>query len=124
MAAIEKGLFEREITAKSTEDLRRVESKEKIVVGVNEYVVEEPLAIEIRTIEPEEEKRQIEKVNQLRKRRDNEAVKGALAELKAAAQGKVNLVEPLVKVVKAYATIGEICEALATVWGRYEATRA
>ncbi len=119
VVAIEKGYFDREIAKAAADDLRKVESGERVVVGVNKYVVDEPLKIDIRRVAPEEEKRQVERLNKVRKERDEAQVKKALVRLKVATEEGVNLVEPLVEVVKTYATLGEIRTTLVSCWGEY-----
>jgi len=119
VAAIEKGYYDREIAAAAADDLSRVEKGEKVIVGVNKYAEDKPQEPEIRRINPQEEKRQIERLNKLKKERDGQQVQKALSLLKQAAQDRVNLVDPLVDVVKSYATLGEIRDTLVSVWGEY-----
>ncbi|MFH1381269.1 MAG: methylmalonyl-CoA mutase family protein [Chloroflexota bacterium] len=121
LPAIEQGFFQRELTREAYEKLRLIETGERILVGVNKYVVEEELKVEVRKVDPAEERRQVAKVKKLRKERDNAAVKAGLKQLKEAAQDGVNLVPVLVDVVKTYATIGEMCDTLRSVWGEYKA---
>ncbi|MFH1382178.1 MAG: methylmalonyl-CoA mutase family protein [Chloroflexota bacterium] len=120
--AIEQGFQQMEIARAAYEKQRRIESGERIVVGVNKYVTDEPLRIEIRKVDPKEERRQVEKVKKLRKERDNAAVKAGLKQLKEAAKEGVNMVPVLVEVVKTYATVGEMCDTLRGVWGEYRAS--
>ncbi|MFH1382087.1 MAG: methylmalonyl-CoA mutase family protein [Chloroflexota bacterium] len=120
--AVEQGFQSREIALSAYEKLKQVESGERVWVGVNRYVSNEPLKIEIRKVDPKEEQRQIVKVRKLRKERDNAAVKAALKQLKEAAQEGVNLVPCLVNVVKTYATVGEMCDTLRSVYGEYKPT--
>lgn len=120
IAAIEEGYFDREIAKAAYEYLRTVNTGEKVVVGVNKYVIDEPLSIKVRVINPEEEKRQIEKLGRLKRERDNSQVEAALARLREAARANVNLVEPLLDTVKTYATLGEIRDTLVSIWGEYK----
>jgi methylmalonyl-CoA mutase N-terminal domain/subunit len=119
VAAIENGYYDREIASAAGEDLKRVETNERVVVGVNKYIQEKSKEPDIRLIDPQEEKQQINSLNKLRKERDGRQVEKALSKLKEAAQDRVNLVDPLVDVVKTYATLGEIRDTLISVWGEY-----
>ncbi|MFC1971318.1 methylmalonyl-CoA mutase [Chloroflexota bacterium] len=119
LEAIESGYFQREITKTAYQDLKDVESGRRIVVGVNKYQVEEEKPLRAMKISFAEEKRQIQKLGKLRRERDNNQVQRSLAGVKEAAMEGVNLVEPLLVAVKAYATIGEICDTLGELWGRY-----
>jgi len=121
--ALERGFQQREIARSAYEKQRQFDSGEKTWVGVNKYVTEEPQKVEVRKIDPKEERRQVQKVGKLRKERDNAKVKAALKQLEEAAREGVNLVPCLIDVVKTYATVGEMCDTLRTVYGEYEATR-
>ena len=89
------------------------------MIGVNKFQTNEDLAIKLRKVDPKEEGRQIEKVRQLKKERDNKEVKKCLGALKEAVADGENSVQSLIEAVKAYATIGEICDALRSVYGEY-----
>src|SRR5262249_54360309 len=95
--------------------------EERIVVGVNHYEIpaEDDESIPILRIDPELERKQIDRVQSLRARRDSRAVESALAQLKEGADGgaTVNLMEPILAAARAYTTMGEMCEALREVWG-------
>jgi methylmalonyl-CoA mutase N-terminal domain/subunit len=118
--AIEKGFPQREIREAAWHYQREIERKERIIVGVNDYVMDEEEPLDILTINPEVEKRQIERVRELRASRDHEQWQGALEALRKAATAKENLMPPIISAVKAYATVGEICAALKDVFGAYE----
>ncbi|UCG66891.1 MAG: methylmalonyl-CoA mutase [Deltaproteobacteria bacterium] len=119
LAAIEEGFMTGEIAKSAYQQLRQVESGEKVVVGVNKYQVDEPITIQLLKVDPREEKRQIKKVKQLKKERDNSEVRRTLNELKDAAEKGDNLVPPTLAAVKTYATVGEICDVLREVYGEY-----
>ncbi len=132
VAAIEKGYPQKEIAEASYQFQRATEAREKITVGANEFVVEEP-APNILYIGEEVAQAQSKKLNALRARRSNEQVRRCLDALrKAAAQepkaGQNGQISPantmpfIVDAVKAYATVGEICEALRDVYGTYTET--
>jgi methylmalonyl-CoA mutase N-terminal domain/subunit len=118
--AIEKGFPQREIREAAWHYQREIERKERIIVGVNDYVMDEEEPIDILVINPEVEKRQIERVRELRANRPQERWQGALEALRKAAIAKENLMPPIINAVKAYATVGEICTALKDVFGEYE----
>jgi methylmalonyl-CoA mutase, N-terminal domain len=118
--AIEKGFPQREIREAAWHYQREIERKERIIVGVNDYVMDEEEPIDILVINPEVEKRQIERVRELRASRAQERWQGALEALRKAAIAKENLMPPIINAVKAYATVGEICAALKDVFGEYE----
>jgi methylmalonyl-CoA mutase N-terminal domain/subunit len=120
MAGIEQGFQEEQIAREAYEQLKRVKSGDRVVVGVNKYQMDETLSFKLTKADPEEEKRQIEKVKRLRKERDNKKVETALKEVKEAAIEGVNLVPSILAAAKAYATIGEICDVLRRVYGEYK----
>src|SRR3970040_251481 len=116
---IEEGYINREIEDASYRYQREVESKERIIVGVNEFtnVNEEP--IEIHKINPEIETIKRERLKELRSKRDNDKVKVALKRLEEAARGNENLMPFIVEAVRDFATIGEMSTTLERVYGRY-----
>jgi methylmalonyl-CoA mutase N-terminal domain/subunit len=121
--AIEQNFFQREIADASFRYQHEVEQKQRIIVGVNRYVLEDEPEVEILRIDPLLEGKQIERVQALRGRRDSAAVEAALARLKqAAAREGDNLMPPLVEASKAYVTLGEMCDALRSVWGTWTET--
>jgi methylmalonyl-CoA mutase N-terminal domain/subunit len=122
IAAIEENFFQREIAEASFRYQSEVEAKQRIVVGVNRYALDEEPELEILRIDPALEQKQIGRVQALRARRDAAAAEAALAELKRAAAGDTNLMEPIVAAARAYVTMGEMCEALREVWGVWRET--
>jgi methylmalonyl-CoA mutase N-terminal domain/subunit len=118
--AIEQGFPQREIREAAWHYQREIERKERIIVGVNDFVMEEEEPIDLLVIEPAVEKRQIERVRALRAGRSQERWQSALGDLRKAAVGGDNLMPPIIDAVKAYATVGEICQALKDVFGEYE----
>jgi methylmalonyl-CoA mutase, N-terminal domain len=119
VAAIERAYPQREIAEASYRYQMAVDRKEKIIVGVNDYVAEEK-PIEILQIDETVADRQAERLGKLRAERSTEEVERRLAALSRAAAGKENLMPYLYDAVKAYATLGEICDALRAVFGVYE----
>ena len=117
--AIEEGYFQSEISKSAYEQAKRIWSGEKIVVGVNKFQTEEPTRLEPMKFDPGAEEKQIQKLRKLRKERDNHKVKNSLKNLKEAAKEGMNLVPFVENAVKAYATIGEICDVLREVYGEW-----
>jgi methylmalonyl-CoA mutase, N-terminal domain len=118
--AIETGFPQREIREAAWQYQRQIERQERVIVGVNEYVMDEGEPIDILVIDPAVEKHQVQRVQELRASRDQERCQHALDALRKAAVDKNNLMPPLIDAVKAYATVGEICNALKEVFGEYE----
>ncbi len=119
VAAIERGYPQREIAEASYRYQMAVDRKEKIIVGVNEYVSEDR-AIDILQIDETVAHKQKERLRELRAERSNDEVRRRLQALRKAAQGKENLMPHIYEAVKAYATLGEICDAMREVFGTYE----
>jgi methylmalonyl-CoA mutase N-terminal domain/subunit len=120
VVAIEKGYYQREISEAAYRWQKKVASGDRIVVGVNSYQMEEPLSIKIRKINPEIHEEQFKKIKALKRERDNTEVKRSLREISEAARKNQNTIPSIISAVKAYATIGEICDALREVWGEYK----
>jgi methylmalonyl-CoA mutase N-terminal domain/subunit len=121
--AVEKNFFQSEIAEASFRYQSEVEAQQRVIVGVNRYELQEEQPIEILRIDPALEAKQIERVQALRARRDSAAVEAALARLKEdAAREDRNLMEPIVSASVAYATMGEMCDALREVWGIWRET--
>jgi methylmalonyl-CoA mutase N-terminal domain/subunit len=119
VAAIERSYPQREIAEASYRYQQAVDRKEKIVVGVNDYVTEEQ-PIEVLQIDENVALRQEDRLRRLRAERSSEEVHRRLERLRNAAEGAENLMPHIYEAVKAYATLGEICDALRTVFGAYE----
>jgi methylmalonyl-CoA mutase, N-terminal domain len=118
--AIERGFPQREISESAYRFQQAVERKERIIVGVNDFVQEDEPPIEILYIDESAAGKQLAKLDTLRRTRDNDRVRRSLDRLAAAAQTSANLMPPILDAVRAYATIGEMCDALRQVWGEYE----
>ena len=119
MAAIENGFIEKEITDNSYQSQMEIETGQRVVVGLNRFTVQEAVKIPTFKVKATTEKRQIQRLKRLRKERDNGAVRESLEELRKAAVEQTNLVEPILKAVKAYATVQEICDVIRGVAGEY-----
>jgi len=118
--ALEAGFFHREIADSAYRFQQEVDSKQRIIVGVNEYVSAEPITVPLHQMDPQGERRQLERLSRLRRERDNELVSSRLEALRRAAQGKENLMPYLIDAVSAYATLGETCRVLREVFGEYK----
>jgi methylmalonyl-CoA mutase, N-terminal domain len=121
--AIKENFFQREIAEASFRYQSEVESGQRVIVGVNRYEDPEERQVEILAIDQALEDKQIERVRGLRERRDSAAVEAALARLRQdAAADDVNLMPAIIDASKAYATMGEMCDALRDVWGVWRET--
>jgi methylmalonyl-CoA mutase N-terminal domain/subunit len=118
-AAIEKGFIQREIQDSAYQYQREIERGERVVVGLNRFQVQEEKPKNLLRVDPALRLSQIEKLKKMKARRDQRLVAEALAELKKAAAGKDNLMVPILRAVKTYATLGEICDTLREVFGEY-----
>jgi methylmalonyl-CoA mutase N-terminal domain/subunit len=116
---IENGFFQREIADASYRYQKEVERKERVVVGMNQFTVYEKMPIETLKIDDAVQKNQIERLKKLRLKRDRKKVEDSLDELKKVAQGEGNLMYPILDCVRSYATVGEICNVLRSVFGEY-----
>jgi methylmalonyl-CoA mutase N-terminal domain/subunit len=120
LQAIESGFIQGEIQKAAYEFQRAVETREQIVVGVNDFVAEEPRAIPTLRIDAEIERSQVARLKALRARRDNAKTQSALAELRRRASFSENLLPAILTAVESYATVGEISDTLRQVFGEYQ----
>jgi methylmalonyl-CoA mutase N-terminal domain/subunit len=120
VAAIEHGFPQQEIHNAVYAYQRQLERGEKIIVGVNEFESAEKQPIELLQIDESVAARQREKLIELRKRRDNQRVRSTLEALASASWGGMNLMPYILECVRAYATVGEICDILRRVFGTYQ----
>ncbi|MGH9717034.1 MAG: acyl-CoA mutase large subunit family protein [Candidatus Acidiferrales bacterium] len=121
VAAISRGFPQREIADAAYQYQQALDRKNKIVVGMNDYLAEEA-PIEILKINESVASHQFNHLRELRANRSNAEVERRLKSLRAAAAGEENLMPPIYEAVKAYATLGEICDSLREVFGVYEET--
>jgi methylmalonyl-CoA mutase N-terminal domain/subunit len=124
VAAIEQGFVQHEIEEAAFRYLQAVEAGEVAVVGVNRFVEEESEPIELHRLDPEAERRQLERAARVRGERNPEAADAAVAEVRRVAGGDGNLLVPMREALRARCTVGEICEALREEFGTYDAQRA
>jgi methylmalonyl-CoA mutase, N-terminal domain len=122
VAALNENFFQREIAEASYRFQREVEEGQRLIVGVNAHQNEDDDQVEILRISPEVERRQRDRLNAVRGRRDGDAVERSLARLSADAATDQNVMPALVECARAYASEGEICDALRAVWGVYRET--
>ncbi len=121
IAAIERGFPQKEIQEAAYRYQQAVDRREQIIVGVNEYVLEkEPIEVPILYIDESVAEIQKERLRRLRARRDTAKVQRTLEALKEAARGTENTMPYILECVRAYATLGEICDALKEVFGEYQ----
>jgi methylmalonyl-CoA mutase, N-terminal domain len=118
--AIESGFIQNEIAKSAYEYQMKIERKEKIIVGVNEFKTDEKQKIEIFKLNDEAIKKQIERLKKLRSERDNDKVKNSLKKLRECALLGENLMPAIIECVEAYATIGEISDTLREIWGEFK----
>ncbi|MGH3104422.1 MAG: acyl-CoA mutase large subunit family protein [Gaiellaceae bacterium] len=124
VAAIERGFVQHEIEEAAFRYTAGVESGEQVVVGVNRFVEDEEEPIELYRLDPEAERRQLERTAQVRAGRNADEAAGALAEVRRVALGEGNLLVPMRAALSARCTVGEICEELRAEFGMYDAQRA
>jgi methylmalonyl-CoA mutase N-terminal domain/subunit len=118
--AIERGFPQKEIADSAYRFQQAVERKEKILVGVNDFVEEDRRPVEVLYIDETTAERQFERLDSLRRSRDQDGVSRALDRVRRVAGTRENMMPPILDAVAAYATLGEICGALREVWGEYE----
>jgi methylmalonyl-CoA mutase N-terminal domain/subunit len=121
LKAIESGYIQKEIQESSYRYQKEVESNQRTVVGLNEYVMKEPITIDLLKVNPEVEKKQKERLKKIKTTRDNSKVDHTLDALRNGAEQDQNLMPLIVEATRQYATIGEICNVLRDVFGEYNA---
>jgi len=117
--AIERNYPQQEIADSAYRYQRQIDENEKTVVGVNKYVTEDELPVEILEIDKELERLQIEKIQRIKSERDNKAVSGSLEKVRDACVNNENVMEYLIDAVKNYATLQEVCDVFREVFGEY-----
>jgi methylmalonyl-CoA mutase N-terminal domain/subunit len=117
--AIERNYPQQEIADAAYHYQRQIEENRKTVVGVNRYVTEEAVPVEILHVDEELERVQIEKTNRIKNNRDNKKVIECLEKLGETCVGDQNTMEPIIDAVKAYATLQEVCDIFRSTFGEY-----
>jgi methylmalonyl-CoA mutase N-terminal domain/subunit len=120
LTAIERGVIQREIQESAYQTQKQIDAGEQVVVGVNRFVTEQASSIEVLEIDRQIESRQVERVRAVRQARDQAAWKDAIEAVRLTATGSGNLVPPIIQAVEARATVGEIADAMRSVFGEHE----
>jgi methylmalonyl-CoA mutase N-terminal domain/subunit len=120
LAAIEQGIIQRAVQESAYRAQRQVDHKDTLIVGVNSFTTDERSSIEVHRLDPEVERRQVERVCAVRASRDGSEWRAAIDAVTAAAQGGANLVPPIIRAVEARATVGEIADAMRAVFGEHK----
>lgn len=120
--AIERGYIQKEISDSAYRYQMEVESKDRIVVGVNKFTIDEKKNRNILKVSKDVEKRQVEALRDIKAKRDNDKVKKSLKNLREATKGEDNMVSYVLDAVLNYASIGEICSVLREEFGEYKQT--
>jgi methylmalonyl-CoA mutase N-terminal domain/subunit len=124
VAALEQGFVQREIEDSAFRHTEQVEAGERVIVGVNHFAEAEEEPIELHRLDPEAERRQLERTARVRAERNPEEAQRALSAVVEAARGEANLLPPMREALRARSTVGEICEELRAVFGTYDAQRS
>jgi methylmalonyl-CoA mutase N-terminal domain/subunit len=120
LKCIDDGWFQREVAKSAYRHQQELESKDRIIVGVNEFVLEdEKVEIPVLRIDPSVERDQVAFLRKVKAERDNGKVQVALDKLRTVAEGKGNTFEAILAAVKVYATAGEMCDVLRECWGEH-----
>ncbi|HEY3107073.1 MAG TPA: methylmalonyl-CoA mutase family protein [Gaiellaceae bacterium] len=121
VAAIEQGFTQHEIEEAAFQHERQLETGEKVIVGINRFAEAEEEAIELHALDPEAERRQVERTQRVRAERDGAGAEAALARVRETARGSENLLPAMRDALAAMDTVGEICNALREEFGTYDA---
>jgi methylmalonyl-CoA mutase N-terminal domain/subunit len=122
VVAIEQGYIQQEIQNSAYTWQQEIEKGERIVIGVNKFTMKEPSPKGLLRVDPKVGAMQMQKITELKAKRDQNAVEEVLVKLKSAAETDANLMPLILEAVKAYATLGEICDVLRDVFGEYQAS--
>ena len=121
IAAIENGYYRSVMDEGAIRRQREFENGERVAIGVNKYRTESEIPYGAFRIDPSAEARQVERLNQVKKERNQKTVRETLEYVREVAKGEGNIVPPVLEAVRAYATIGEICDVLRELFGEYRA---
>jgi methylmalonyl-CoA mutase, N-terminal domain len=119
LACIHNGFFQREIAESAYRYQQEIDQHKRTIVGVNDFVMEEDIKVPTLYIDREGERRHLERLNRVRRERDNAAVNSALENLRHVAEGTANTMPAIIEAVKTYATLGEIMDVFRSVFGEY-----
>jgi methylmalonyl-CoA mutase N-terminal domain/subunit len=120
VAAVEQGWVQDEIEGAAFQWQQQVESAERVIVGVNRYAEEADQEVELQSIDPAAERRQLERTAKLRAERNADGASAALERVREAARGTENMLYPMREALRAHCTIGEICGVLREEWGEQD----
>jgi methylmalonyl-CoA mutase N-terminal domain/subunit len=120
VAAVEQGWVQDEIEGAAFQWQQQVESAERVIVGVNRYAEEADQEVELQSIDPAAERRQLERTAKLRAERNADGASAALERVREAARGTENMLYPMREALRAHCTIGEICGVLRDEWGEQD----
>jgi len=120
VSAIEKGYIQQEVQESSYRYQREIESGNRVLVGVNKFQIKEPPVKGLLKVDPRVREVQVKRIAELKSSRDSKKIQPSLAELRRVAQGDGNLMVPILACVRAYCTLGEMCDVLRGVFGEYE----
>ena len=121
VTAINSGFIQRQIQDSAYQYQMSVETKEQIIVGQNQFTIEEETQPDLLRVDPAVQVAQEKRLQELKAHRDENTVQKALAAVGAAAKEDANLFPPVLDAVRSYATLGEICSILRQVYGEYQA---
>src|SRR6266481_2378424 len=119
LACVQNGFFQREIAESAYRYQQEIDQHKRTIVGVNDYAMEEDIKVPTLYIDVVGERAHLERLNRVRRERDNVAVKGALENLRRVAEGTENTMPAIIEAVRAYATLGEIMDVFRAVFGEY-----
>jgi methylmalonyl-CoA mutase N-terminal domain/subunit len=117
--AIENGFFQKEIAENAFKQQKEIESGERVIVGLNKYKIEEEVPIKMFKVDPKIQKKQMDRLKEVKKNRNNDRVKKILKNIKDSANDGENIVPSILNAVKEYATIGEITDSLKDIFGEH-----
>lgn len=120
ITAIEQGFYQKELADSAYRYQKSIDDGERVIVGVNRFTDSHSAKVPLFKVNDEIAQRQIHKLNELKARRNNEEVRRALEALKESARKEENLADAMIEAVSAYTTIGEICDSLRSVYGKYK----
>ena len=119
LACIQNGFFQREIAESAYRFQQEIDQHKRTIVGVNDYIIEEDIKVPTLYIDRVGERAHLERLNRMRRERDNAAVKRSLENLRRVAEGTENTMPAIIQAVKTYASLGEIMDVFRTVFGEY-----
>jgi methylmalonyl-CoA mutase (EC 5.4.99.2) len=120
LRAVDAGYVQQEIQDVAFDRQQEIEAGERIIVGVNEFAVDEEPEMDLESVDEENEGRQIEQLETIKADRDDDAVADALGAVADAAAGDDNVLPPVIEAVKTYATVQEICDVFREEFGEYQ----